>query len=88
MVVNDHVIIAGTPLPREPAVYPTAPQRTQTASGGDCRTAEQNRIGAAMQRSRIQWKLGVIPNSSKTVALGWQATRPTIPKCQYLKPGI
>ena len=34
-----------------PAVYHTAPWRTQTAAGGDCRKAEQNRIGAATQRT-------------------------------------
>ena len=34
-----------------PAVYRTAPWRTQTATGGDCRKAEQNRIGAATQRT-------------------------------------
>ena len=35
--MSDYVIIAGTPLPREPAVYHTAPWRTQTATSGDCR---------------------------------------------------
>ena len=33
------------------AVYHTALWRTQTAAGGDCRKAEQNRIGAATQRT-------------------------------------
>ena len=45
------MIIAGTPWP--------APWRTQTATGGDCRMAEQNQIRAATQRTPIQWKLGV-----------------------------
>ena len=47
-VVNDYVIIAGTPLPREPAVYRTAPWWTQT-TGGECRTADR---GAKPDRSR------------------------------------
>ena len=38
--MSDYVIIAGTPLPREPAVYRTAPWRTQTAKGGGCRMAD------------------------------------------------
>ena len=39
-VMNDFVIIAGTPLPRESAVYRTAPWRTQTATGGYGRTVD------------------------------------------------
>ena len=43
------MIIVGTPLPREPAVYRTAPWQTQTAIGGDCQTADS---GAKPDRSR------------------------------------
>ena len=39
-----------------PAVYHTAPWRTQNTTSGDCRTAEQNRIPAVTQWTRIQWK--------------------------------
>lgn len=42
-----------------PAVNCTAQWRTKNATGGGCRTAEQNRIGAVTQRTRLQWKLGV-----------------------------
>ena len=43
------MIITGTPRPRELAVYRTAPWRTQTATGGDCWTADG---GAKPDRSR------------------------------------
>ena len=55
-----------------PAVYRTAPWRTQTATGGDCQMAEQNRIGAATQRTRIQWKLGVTGDGLEGEIARWQ----------------
>ena len=42
-----------------PAVNSTAPWRIQNATGGGCRTVEQNQIEALTQRTRIWWNLGV-----------------------------
>ena len=39
--MSDYVIIAGTPLIREPAVYRTAQWRTQTATGRRSKTEPQ-----------------------------------------------
>ena len=60
VVASDYVIIAGTPQPRDASCLPYYAWRTQITTGGDCRTAEQNRIGATTQQTRIQWKLGVM----------------------------
>ena len=42
----------------EASCLPYCAWLTQTATGGDCQKAEQNRIGATTQRTPIQWKLG------------------------------
>ena len=50
--MSDYVIIAGTPLPHELAVFRlplSAPWWTQNATGGDCRTADGR---AKLDRSR------------------------------------
>ena len=56
-----------------PAVYRTALWRTQTAASGDCRKAEQNRIGAATQRtiSSGNWSdsLAISPKKKSTVTV-------------------